>query len=594
VSDSKRSDRALYLRAIREARPYWPLIGLYFVIGLLSTPLSLLTPVPLKIVTDSVIGDEPLLGAAQGLAPEAVLALAALLLVCVALLTELQGSAAGLTRTYAAEKLILGFRARIFRHVQRLSAAYHDSSGTADSTYRMMWDANAVSTIAIDSVVPIILSAITALAMLVIIFGLDAQIGILAIVIMPALVLSNQTYRQRIRPGYKQVKKLESSALGVVQEVLTSLRVVKAFGNEDREHTRFLTRASEGLRARLRISVYESAFSFANTGIVALGTGGVLYLGATKVLSGAMTLGDLILILGYVGMLYGPITTITKRIASLQSSFTSAERAYALLDEAPDVPESSGAVPLKRATGAVSVEAVSYVYPNGPQALDRVSFSVPAGSRVGIVGPTGAGKTTLVSLLTRFADPTEGRIVLDGVDLRDYRLSDLRGQFGVVLQEPLLFSTTLAENIAYARDGASFEEIVEAAKMASAHDFISALPDGYDTLVGERGMRLSGGERQRVSLARAFLKDAPILVLDEPTSSVDNATESQIMEAMERLMAGRTAFMIAHRLSTVRNCDIWVRLDHGRLTEATTAVPVDVKEAAEAVEEAQAWVRASA
>jgi ATP-binding cassette, subfamily B, bacterial len=594
MSERSHSDLALYRSVIREARPYWGVIGLYFLIGLLATPLSLLTPVPLKIITDSVLGTTPLPGGLAGLTPEAALAFAAALLICVALLKEVQGQAANLTRTFASEKLILGLRARILRHAQRLSVSYHDSVGTADSTYRMMWDANAISSIAIDSLVPIIIAAVTAVAMLAIIVALSPQIGLVAILITPALFLSNRSYRRRIRPGYKRLKVLESSALAVVQEVLTSLRVVKAFGMEEREHARFLDRASEGVRARLRLTVSEGLYGVANTGIVALGTASVLYLGTVAVMSGSMTLGDLLLILGYVAMLYDPINTITKRIAGLQSSMTSAERVFDLLAQAPDVPESSGALPLLRAVGRVTAEEVSFQYRSGPLALDRVSFDIAPGSRVGIIGATGAGKTTLVGLLTRFADPTGGRVLLDGVDLRDYRLSDLRNQFAIVLQEPVLFSTTIAENIAYAKEGASTREVVQAARMASAHEFITSLPDGYDTRVGERGMRLSGGERQRISLARAFLKDAPMLILDEPTSSVDVATEALIMDAMERLMSGRTTFMIAHRLSTVGHCDVWLRLDHGHLVEATMSVPSDVREATQAVEEAQAWIHANA
>ena len=363
---------------------------------------------------------------------------------------------------------------------------------------------------------------------------------------------------------------------------------------EEREHARFMTRASEGVSARLRLSLASGVFGVFNSGVVALGTAAVLYLGTMAVVSGDMTLGDLLLVLGYLAMLYDPITSITKRLAALQSSMTSAERVFELLDETPDVPESSGALPLARAAGDVAARGISMQYENGPLALDRVSFDVAAGTRVAIIGPTGAGKTTLVGLLTRFADPTEGSILVDGVDLRDYKLADLRSQFAIVLQEPVLFSTTIEENIAYAREGASPEQVVEAARMASAHDFITSLPDGYETMVGERGMRLSGGERQRISLARAFLKNAPMLILDEPTSSVDLATESLIMEAMNRLMQGRTTFLIAHRLSTVRECDIWLRLDHGRLVEETTSVPRDVEEASEAVEEAEAWIKSNA
>jgi ATP-binding cassette subfamily B protein len=287
--------------------------------------------------------------------------------------------------------------------------------------------------------------------------------------------------------------------------------------------------------------------------------------------SGALTLGDLLLILGYVAMLYDPISTIASRITSMQSALTGAERAFALLDEAPDVAESADPIPVTRSLGRVAFEHVTYRYRDGPLALDDLSFEVPAGSRVGILGATGAGKSTLVSLLTRSADPISGRIVLDGIDLRDYRLADLRSQFGIVLQEPVLFSTTIAENIAYAREGAGFEHVVAAARMASAHDFIMALPDGYDTTVGERGMSLSGGERQRISLARAFLKDAPILILDEPTSAIDVDTEASIMAAIDRLLEKRTTFIITHRLTTKWACDVWLQLDHGRLLERRTS-----------------------
>jgi ATP-binding cassette, subfamily B, bacterial len=565
VSGRSTSDWATYRRALGEARPRAGLIGLYFAIGLLASPLSLLTPVPLKIVADSVLGDEPSPSLLQGLSPEALLGVAAIMLVAVALLKELQSQGSEVTRTYASESLVLNFRARILRHAQRLSVVHHDTAGTADATYRIMWDANSVSAIAIDGLIPVVLASITALSMLVIIWAIDPELGVVAIAIAPILLVSARRYRTVVRPRYRHVKRVESSALAAVQEQLASLRVVKAFGQEEREHARFMSRASEGMRARIRLAFSEGAFGVVNKGILAAGTAGVLYLGALHVEAGIITLGDLLLILGYVTLLYDPINTIASRIAKMQSSIASAERAFTLLDERPDVRESPDAIPLKRATGRIVFDHVSYQYEDGPLALDDLSFQVPAGSRVGVVGETGAGKTTLISLLTRFADPTRGRIVLDGYDLRYYRLSDLRNQFGIVLQDPVLFSTTISENIAYAREDATFEEIVAAARMASAHDFISALPRGYETNVGERGMSLSGGERQRISLARAFLKDAPILILDEPTSSVDVVTEAAIIEAIDRLLEGRTSFLITHRKAATRDCDLWMRLDHGRL-----------------------------
>jgi ATP-binding cassette subfamily B protein len=291
----------------------------------------------------------------------------------------------------------------------------------------------------------------------------------------------------------------------------------------------------------------------------------VLFIGVRHVQNHTITLGSLVLIMGYLSQLYGPLTSITSSVTQLQNALVSAERAFAVLDLQPEVPEKPDARPLKRAVGQVAFRNVSFAYRSDVPILRDVSFEIAPGARVGISGKTGAGKTTLVNLLTRFYDPTKGAILLDGVDLRDYKLADLRRQFAIVLQEPVLFSTSIGENIAYGRPEASFEAIVAAAEAANVHDFIAGLPDDYDTRVGERGMMLSGGERQRISLARAFLRDAPILILDEPTSSVDLRTEATIVEAMNRLMSGRTTFMIAHRLSTLESCDVRLQLEHGRL-----------------------------
>jgi ATP-binding cassette, subfamily B, bacterial len=265
-------------------------------------------------------------------------------------------------------------------------------------------------------------------------------------------------------------------------------------------------------------------------------------------------------------MLFQPLREIGSRLADLQRSLASADRVFALIDQAPEAPERAGARPLGRARGAFSFRGVGFAYDTSRPILRDVTFEVPAGARVGIAGRTGSGKTTLLSLLPRFYDPTEGEVRLDGVDLRDVTLESLRAQFAIVLQDPVLFSTTIGENVGYGRPGASPEEIVAAAKAANVHDFIASLPQGYDTQVGERGMKLSGGERQRISIARAFLRDAPVLILDEPTSSVDRRTEEAIIDAFERLMQGRTAFLIAHRTSTLDGCDVRVEMDEGRAT----------------------------
>jgi ATP-binding cassette subfamily B protein len=448
--------------------------------------------------------------------------------------------------------------------VQRLSLSYHDTRGTADSSYRIQHDASSIPYIVIDGLAPLVSAAVTLASMLYVSFRIDWQLALVALAISPILFAVTGAYRRRLRQRSRQVKRLESAALGVVQEVLGALGVVKGFGQEDREHARYLERANEGLAARVRLRLSEEAMDFVLGLTTALGTAAVLYVGGTHVRAGTLTLGDLLLVMGYLAQLYDPLKTISRRMASLQSHLASAERAFSLLDRAPDVVERPDARPLARARGAVAFENVSFGYPGGPPVLRGVCLEIPPGARVGVVGKTGAGKTTLLRLLMRFYDPDAGRVLLDGVDLREYRVADLRGQFSVVLQEPILFSTSIAENIAYARPAASQAEIVQAAQAAHAHDFVSALPEGYATRVGERGMRLSGGERQRIALARAFLKDAPLLVLDEPTSSVDLRTEAVIVEAMEQLMQGRTTFLIAHRLATLEGCDLLLTLEDGR------------------------------
>lgn len=580
------TDLILFRRLLRQARPYWLHIVGIFLLSLLSTPLALLTPLPLAIAVDSVVGSEPLPGFLSAVLPAnlmasemAMLALAAVLLVTIALLSHLQALASSLLSTFTGEKLVLDYRAQLFRHVQRLSLSYHDSRGTSDSVYRIQYDSSAIQYIAIDGVIPFITAAFTLVSMLYITFRLDWQLASVALAVSPVLFIIARIYRRQMRHQSRQAKRLESAALSVIQEALAALRVVKAFGQEDREQARFVRRSSESMRARIRLAFAEGGLGLLLGLTTAIGTAAVLFIGVRNVQSGALTLGALLLVMSYLSQLYSPLKTISKKIASLQSHLASAERASALLDEAPDVFEKPNARSISRARGAVMLRKVSFSYDGTQPVLADVSFDVPAGTRVGIAGQTGAGKTTLMGLLTRFYDPTAGHILLDGVDLRDYKLADLRDQFAIVLQEPVLFSTTIAENIAYARPDASEEEIVQAAKAANAHDFIVGLSDGYETQVGERGMRLSGGERQRIALARAFLKDAPMLIMDEPTSSVDMKTEAGIMDAMERLMIGRTTFMIAHRLTTLENCDVLLVIEDGWLLEMISDVEKAVQDA---------------
>ncbi len=520
------SEFMLYRRLLRQVTPYWPhLIGV-LVLHLLSIPLLLLAPLPLKIVVDSVIGSQPLPPLLQGVgsglsqSSKGVLVFSVGLVVLLSFLLYLRGLLSSILETYTGERLVLAFRAKLFDHAQRLSLSYHDTKGTTDSIYRIQYDAPSIQWVAVHGVIPFLTSGLTLVGMIYVIARIDWQLALVALAVAPIMFVLTQVFRQRIGREWWKVKEYESLSMSVVQEVLGALRVVKACGQEDREKERFLRHI--------------------------------------------LTLGNLLLVMAYLAQLYSPLATISRKMADLQASLVSAERAFTLLDQTHDVAEKRDARPVVRASGAIAFRDVSFAYPGGPPVLRNISFNIASGSRVGIRGMTGAGKTTLISLLTRFYDPTAGQVLLDGIDLRDYKLPDLRNQFAIVLQDPVLFSTSIAENIAYARPRASKEEIIEAAKLASAHEFVTRLPKGYETQVGERGMSLSGGERQRISLARAFLKDALTLILDEPTSAVDPDTESAIMEAMERLMRGRTTFIITHRQSLLIGCHLVLLIQDGR------------------------------
>jgi ATP-binding cassette, subfamily B, bacterial len=569
------TDRTLLRRLLREVWPYRLQVGGLFLLSLLATPLALLTPVPLAVTVDTVLGSDPLPGFLDAITPAAIerseaalLAAAAVMFVLIALLSQLQSMSTSVLQAYAGERIMLDLRTRLFRHVQRLSLSYHDTRGTSDSTYRIQYDATAVQYIATDTVTSFVTAAFTLVAMIYVTALIDWQLALVAIAVAPPLLVISWFYRRTLRFKSRRVKRLESGAMSVVQEALGAARVVRAFGREEHEERRFARHFRESMWARIRYTFTSSKYALLVGMITATGTAAVLFIGARHVQAGTISVGDLVLVMSYMSQLFSPVKTLSKKAGQLQEHLAGAERAFSLLDEEPEVQERPSARRLSRAAGDVRFEHVSFAYDGDRRVLQDLSLHAPAGTRVGIAGATGAGKTTLVNLLNRFYDPSEGRILLDGVDLRDYRLADLRAQFAIVLQEPLLFSTSIAENIAYAKQDASIAEIVAAARAANIHDFIAGLAEGYDTEVGERGMRLSGGERQRISLARAFLKDAPILILDEPTSSVDVATEAMILEAMSRLMVGRTTFTIAHRLGTLEGSNVLIQLRDGRLVGA--------------------------
>jgi len=578
VKRSVAKHRSIHLRILKQTRSCWPHLAGIAGLSFLSLPLTLLYPLPLKIAVDSVLGQQPLPEFLQRLLPShrphvVALEFAVGLLVFISLLANLQGLVSWWLSTYTGEKLVWDFRAQLLNHVQRLPLAFHDRYGATDSVYRIQHDAPSIQYVAIQGVIPLVTAVFMLLGMIYVSARMDAYLALIALSITPILFVLSLGSSRLVRRRSREVKELDTSAMSVIQEVLGSIRIIKAFGQETREHERFVRRSNKRMSGQVRLSLMQAIFNVMVGLTIAAGTAAALYVGVQHVRKGVLTVGSLLVIMAYIAQMYQPLQVLTTKVTDLQVWFASLERVFHLMDQSPEIAESPHAIRVSRARGSFELRDVSFQYDNSGRGLHNISVSVPPGTRVGIVGGTGAGKTTLLNLLMRFYDPTQGQVFLDGRDLREYRIADLRRQFSVVLQEPVLFAASIAENIAYGKPDASDEEIIAAAKAACSHDFITNMPEGYETRPGERGTLLSGGERQRISLARAFLRDTPVLILDEPTSSVDVQTEASIMQATENLMQGRTTFMIAHRLHTLKTCDMILVLEQGRLVEVRNTLP---------------------
>jgi ATP-binding cassette, subfamily B, bacterial len=467
------------------------------------------------------------------------------------------------------QNMVMDLRSDLFRHVQRLSFTFHDQRQTGALMSQINIQAASVGNI-VMVIPPIVEAALTLGGMLAIALLLDWELALLALAVVPLLYWSFGVYGSRIVPRLRKVQELEWRSLSIVHESMAMLRVIVTFGREDYEHQRFREQGKTAVDERVKLTVSQSMYTLFVQTATAAGTSLVLGVGAWHVIEGKISVGELIVLMTYIASVYQPLEQISTTVGMIHEELVQFNASLDLLDMEPDVREKPDAIELGRSRGHVVARDLDFAYQGRQETLTKVSLEARPGERIAIVGHTGAGKSTLMSLLVRFYDPASGSIQIDGVDLRDLKLSSLRDQISVVLQEPLLFSGTIADNIRYGRLEATQEEIADAARATNAHEFIEGLPQGYATVLGERGAQISGGERQRICVARAFLKDAPILILDEPTSSIDSKTEGVILDALDDLMEGRTSFMIAHRLSTVRHADQIVVLNQGRVVERGT------------------------
>ena len=552
-------------------RPYRKYLVAVLLLTFATVILGLAEPWPLAVILNTVLSEENPTGITQfifGSDPTTWVVLlsmviARFLIIAVGNATTVLSNYLGAT---TEQNMVMDLRSDLFAHVQRLSFTFHDQRQTGALMSQINIQAASVGNI-VMVIPPIIEAALTLAGMLVIALLIDWEVALLAMAVVPLLYWSFGVYGTRIVPRLRKVQQMEWKSLSIVHESMAMLRVIVSFGREDYEHQRFREQGRAAVDERVKLTVSQSMYTLFVQTATAAGTSLVLGLGAWHVIEGKIAVGELIVLMTYIASVYQPLEQISTTVGMIHEELVQFNASLDLLDKEPDVKEKPDAVELQRARGRVVARDVGFAYRGRRETLSEIAFEARPGERVAIVGHTGAGKSTLMSLLIRFYDPATGGIELDGVDLRDLKLHSLRDQISVVLQEPLMFSGTIAENIRYGRLEASDEEIVAAARAANAHDFIEGLPQGYETELGERGAQLSGGERQRICVARAFLKDAPVLILDEPTSSIDSKTEGVILDALDDLMEGRTSFMIAHRLSTVRHADQILVLQGGRIVE---------------------------
>lgn len=555
---------------------YWKLLTLAIIGMFLSVATDLAKPWPLKLIFDYVLLERELPPNAQWLArfagsePIQLLLPIALLIVAIAILNAFFSYMNKYLMSVVGESMVVDVRERIFVHLQSLSLNFHGESRSGDLVLRLTSDINKLKKLFIDSIQDFGTHGIRLAGIIGVMAFMDLKLFLIAFSIVPILYGTTHFFSRGVKKQAKEKRSRESDVASIVQENMLSISLIQAYAQEAREHERFQKQNKKSLDAEIRTAQLSKSFKRAVQITIACGTTAVIYLGARRVLGGELSPGDLLVFAAYLKELYGPIDKFSEIVVDLAAAVVSGERLVEIVEQPVVVKDAPDARPAPAFRGDVEFRGVHFHYKKGKAVLENLTFKAAAGQTVALVGSSGAGKSTIANLIMRFYDPTEGEVRIDGSDIRKYTLASLRNQITVVLQDTFLFRKTVRENLAFGRAEVTEEEVIAAAKAAQAHDFIMSLPQGYDTLIEERGVNFSGGQKQRLNIARAILRNAPVLILDEPTTGLDALAEAQINQALGRLMEGRTTFVIAHRFSTILSADHILLIEEGRITEEGT------------------------
>ena len=554
---------SIYRRVLRYYRPFLPQTIFGLLLTVAGIGLNLLKPWPFKIIVDDFLR----VNSTARSDGRTWIPLLCLALVAIQLLWGIINWITNYLFVKIGLQALLKLRTDLYSYLQSLSLKYHDARRSSDSSFRVAYDSQSIQTIYNKGFTNIFGSTITLAGTFVIMVRLDWQLTLLSLAIVPLIVAAIYFFAHRIRRESTFIQEQESAMLAQAQEGLSSIRMVHAFGREEFEVRQFHRQARQSLQANLRLTLTNVNSALVISTLMVIGTAAMYYIGTLHVLAGTLTLGSLLVFSAYLLMLYQPLESLTYTAWAMEGATAGAKRCFEVLDRQDDVVDSPKAIAILSARGSIEFQNVSFAYAQDRDVLHNLDLTISPNQIVALVGGTGAGKSTLLSLVPRFYDPTSGSVTLDGCDLREITKRSLRAQIAIVLQDTLLFSTSVRENIAYGQPDATEEEIADAARRAQADEFIRQMPNGYQSAVGERGGHLSVGQRQRLGIARAFLKNAPVLLLDEPTSALDPTTESAIMETIKELMRGRTTLIATHRLATVHNVDQIIVLEHGHIVE---------------------------